>query len=194
MDRLNEAIKKRRLNISFSGVIVILLGILLVVDAANILKTMAWIVGLLFVIVGVTQFIGKLMSDVNKSSGMLMGGLIAVLGIWIMIRPELVGGLFPMVIGIILVVHGIQGISLAVAGRSVNMEKWGLLLLGSILNIAGGVFCVVYSFTVGVIALKIVGLFLIYDGVVSIIGANTVNYYEKQSVIDAESWEINDEE
>lgn len=193
MDQIKDAIKKHRLNITLGGVIVILLGVILVIDASAILETMAWLVGLLLAIVGFSQFIGKLFSDYNKSSGMLIGGLIAVIGLWIMIQPKYLAGFFPMVIGMIMVVHGIQNMSLAFAGRAVKMEKWGFLLLGSILSIIAGLVCIIYSFTVGVIAVQIVGLLLIYDGIVSIISANRVNYYEKQKVIDAEYWKIEDE-
>ena len=179
-----ERLKELRLHITFGAVATIIMGLLFLFWADGIATTFARVIGLILLLIGGTQFLGKLFGDVNRSSGMLIGGLIAIIGIWVILNPESAVAIIPMIIGVVLVVHGIQDLSLAFAGRAVKMPRWRGALLVGILDIVMGVVCIVCAFRMVTLALQLIGIMMIYDGVTSGLIVHNVNRAEKD-VIDS---------
>lgn len=179
-----ETLKRMRAHVTFGAMATILMGVLFVVWADSIIKAFAWIVGVILVLIGAAQFLGKLFGDTGRSGGMLIGGLIAVIGMWVILHQETAAGIVPMLIGVVLVVHGIQGISLAFAGRAAKMPGWwGGLAIG-ILDIVLGFVCIVCAFRLVTLALQIMGAMMIYDGITSCLLVHRVNRAE-QDIIDS---------
>ncbi len=177
-----EKARSLRLNIHFGAVMVFALGVVLVIWPAAVVTTIARIIGFIFAVLGVSQVLGKMASQVNRSSGMLVGALIAGVGFWIILHPIKAAGLIPVIIGVVLVVHGIQNMTLAFIGKGYGMGNWMMYLVGGLLNIVCGILCVVWAFGVVEIGIRIVGLMLIYDGISSMLIVNNLNRYEKEYI------------
>ncbi|MBQ7676759.1 MAG: DUF308 domain-containing protein [Lachnospiraceae bacterium] len=177
-----EALKKLRLHVTFGALATILMGVLFLVWADSIVKAFAWVIGVILVVIGVTQFLGKLFGDTGRSSGMLIGGLIAVIGVWVILHQETAAGIVPMLIGVVLVVHGLQGISLAFSGRTVKMPHWWVGLIIGILDIVLGCVCIVCAFRLVTLALQVMGVMMIYDGIASCLLVHRVNRAEKDII------------
>ena len=185
LDKINQL----RLHVSVGAILVIIMGIVLVMWPAQVVTTIAQAIGLMLLMIGLFQFFGKLLSSVNRSSGMLVGVLIAVVGFWILVNPERAASIIPVIIGVILVVHGIQNISLSFTGKGYNMPGWQLLLLGGIFNLLFGGVCIVCAFAMVQFVAQIAGFMLIYDGIASMLTVHRLVSYEKQ-YIDVEYREL----
>lgn len=177
-----ETVKKLRMHVTFGAVATIFMGILFLVWADSIVQAFAWVIGVVLVLIGVTQFLGKLFSDYGRASGMLVGGLITVIGAWVILHQKTAAGIVPMLIGVVLVVHGIQGISLAFSGRAARMPKWWVGLIIGILDIILGIICIVCAFRLVTLALQIMGVMMIYDGITSCLFVFNVNRAEKDII------------
>ena len=177
-----ERIRSTRLNITFGAVLVILMGIIFVVRPDAVINTIAQLIGFVLALIGVSQVIGKLFSNVNKSSGMLVGALIAVVGFWILIHPYRAASIIPIMIGVVLVAHGIQNMSLAFVSKGYGMSRWMIMLIGGILNILSGVLCIAYAFGMVALGVRLLGFMLIYDGISSMLTVGRVNRYERDYI------------
>jgi len=95
------------------------------------------------------------------------------------VNSKLAVSLIPMVIGVVLVVSGIQELSLAITAKNVDASKWGWMVAGAALTILFGILCICVAFNIVTIAMRLLGLFLIYDGVSSMLMVHHVNVAER---------------
>ena len=96
---------------------------------------------------------------------LISGIVLAIVGIWLVAKPLLVAALIPRVIGILLLIHGINDLTKALALRKKNARNWKIALLLAAVTTLFGVILVVYAVDIFTTGLRIIGLFLVYDGV-----------------------------
>lgn len=92
-----------------------------------------------------------------------------LLGVWIFITPESIATLVPIVIGVVLLVHGLRDFQMASEAKQSGSERWMLLFLLALLNCVFGVVCICDSFGVISVAVRVLGIALVYDGVSNMI-------------------------
>ena len=178
-DNIIEKLKSIRLHITASAVACVALGVVFLIWPQQITSFIAYIVGALLIAFGAIQAITKIVNNENRSSGLLIGLLILIIGIWIIVHPQTAVSLIPMVIGVVLVVSGIQEMSLAITAKNVDSTKWGWMIAGAALTILFGLICICVAFNIVTIAMRLLGLFLIYDGVSSMVMVHHVNVAER---------------
>ena len=71
----------------------------------------------------------------------------------------------PIVIGVILAVHGVQDVKMALESKNGGYDRWWIMLIIAIISIAIGVLCIVNAFGMVKLAMQFVGAALIYDGI-----------------------------
>ena len=184
-----DKIRSMRLNVSFAAVMVIALGLVLLIWPAAVITAFARLIGFILAIIGVSQILGKLFSNINRLSGVLVGVAIAVVGFWIIFHPEKAAAIIPVIIGVLLVGHGVQNISMAFVGKGYGMTRWYVYLIGGLLNILCGIICVADAFGVVEMGVRIIGIMLLFDGIASMVTVNRLNYFEK-NYIDVEYREL----
>ena len=172
-------LKEARANIIVGGFSYILLGILLAVFPLSTIRTLAVLIGLILVLVGGIQILGKVIDDQNRSSGILVGCVIAAIGIWIMLNPRFIMSMLPIVIGVMLVVSAIQQITMAFGARQSRFQYWWHFLIQGILDFIIGSVCIVHAFAVGTLLAVMEGIMLIFVGVTSIISAFRMGRFER---------------
>ena len=95
----------------------------------------------------------------------------------------------------ILLLHGIEGIRLAVDTKQANDTAWISGLILSVITIIFGLVLIVRAFEAAQIAFKVVGIALIYDGVsklfiVSRAAKATRNMEQDFNAVDGEAKEL----
>ncbi len=177
-----KSFKNMRLHVTFGAIASVVLGIMFVVWADDIGKLLARIVGFIILLIGGTQFFAKLFGKTGRASGLLSGGLIAIIGFWVIMNPERAVTIIPMVMGMVLVVYGLQVLSLAFAGRAAQMIQWKVAFATGILDIVLGIICIFCAFQIGVLPYRIMGIMMIYNGISSAIVVYKVNRAERDIV------------
>ena len=170
-----EKLKEMKLNITFTAVLMIVFGIILLIWPGQVSAMIGKVVGLLLIITGVVQILGKIMDESNRAMGLTVSIIILLFGLYIFINPSIVVELLPIIFGILLVVHGVQDVSMAFEGRVVHATRWGGMIALGVVDIVLGLFCIANAFGLVKMTFMLIGLMLIYDGIKDMVIVHRVN-------------------
>ena len=190
-----EGIKKglnRLYNVSlFTSVVVLAVGVFLFINPSAVIDIIAVIIGILFLIPGVTSLVDYFK---EKNEASLVTGIITILvAIVIMAYRKLIASILPFIFGIFFVVNGINRLQYALEVRKEYGVKDSKPILMAILILLCGVIFIIYPLTVAETAFQIMGLFLCIYALLDISNhvmvrksINEVKKEMKNAVIEAE--------
>ena len=153
------------------GIVAIFVGLLFLLWPGQFLSMLAQCVGALLVVSGLVALIMYFTNQERALIGgalVVIGIIIGVIGIWIILHPEVLVGLAPKIIGLILIFSGMTGIGETVTLIRLDYDFWWLTLLLTSITIAVGVVLFVRPMEVASLFARIVGLTFLYDGITSI--------------------------
>lgn len=161
---MKELFKKVRIAAYLSAVLTIGLGVVLIAWPMEVTGLICRILGAILVVMGAVYIFGYVME--GRSILTVTGGLLfLLLGVWIIITPESIVVFVPIVIGVILLVHSLKDFQMASEAKKCGSERWMILFLLALLNCAFGVICICDSFGVISVAVRVLGIALVYDGI-----------------------------
>ena len=142
----------------FTSVLVFAVGIFLFINPSAVIDIIAVIIGILFMIPGVTALIDYF-KEKNESS--LITGIITILvSIVIMAYRKLIASILPFIFGIFFVVNGVNRLQYALQIRKEYGLKDTKPVLMAILILLCGIIFIIYPLTVAETAFQIMGVFL----------------------------------
>ena len=136
-----QFLKNRKANYTVSAIICIIVGLVLVIWPGTSTQVVCKVLGAVLLIYGAMQILMYILAKERSlySQGMLILGVIfAVVGAWILLKPEMIIAAVPVIMGIIIVMHGLHNAAQAIKLKSLNYEKWWLALLLGVLTMALG--------------------------------------------------------
>ena len=152
--------------VSAAGYILcIVLGIVICIWPGTILLTLCRVAGLAILIFGIYRLIICLKGDHNQGGFLLLGIVLCALGIWILSSPGSFLKLIPIVIGLVLIYHGVKECYTCIQIKRRHDSKWWVGLVVGILAIVFGIFLIRGAFLALEIGMIILGIALIYMGV-----------------------------
>ena len=185
-------IKSLKVNYSLSALICAVLGVVLLVWPGQSTQIVCIVLGAVLGIFGIVQIIIYLVTQEKtmvSHSMMMFGIVLAVIGGWIVLKPDTIIKAIPMIVGILIVIHGLHNAVQAIDLKKMNYSNWWVALLLSILTIALGAVLICNPFTVMDTVVRVIGAFLIYDGLSDMWILSrmfkTRNYNEKIVDVDA---------
>ncbi|MDC7278622.1 MULTISPECIES: HdeD family acid-resistance protein [Pseudobutyrivibrio] len=181
---MKEKIKGLRLNITISGIISVVIGILLLVYPTESLTTISRVIAAIVILSGIFVIISQVFEKGFNAMGIAVGGVLAIIGLWIFLAPGSIVSIIPIAIGVLLVVHGLQDLGLAIEAIKTKAPRPWLTFIIAIVTILLGAVCIANAFHLVEIATRLIGLMLIYDGVTDVFTVHKVNKAEK--IIDVE--------
>lgn len=166
--RIMERILKRiKANVMVSAFICMALGIILVVWPGLSVRMVCMAIGVVLVINGISRLMnfifgrdGSIFSQMN----LVMGIIITVIGGWILFQPNTIIAMIPILVGIIIVIHGINNLQQTVSLCQSRYDKWWVALLLALITVGFGVLLIFNPFVAVDTLIRFIGLFLIYDG------------------------------
>lgn len=176
--------KDIRQNYSVSSLITLILGIVLIIwpDLSGAL--MCYMLGGALILMGAIQlfiyFRGN-RTDLYDRFKMMMGIVLALLGVWICAKPEIVLGLVPVVLGIVLILHAIQDLSYTLDIKHAGVERWWLALAATLVTFALGIFLVLHPFLAFEMVMIYVGIGLVYNGAADLVLAIIAGHYRRET-------------
>lgn len=191
---MRKFFKKLRIAAYVSAILTIALGGVLIAWPLEVTGLICRILGALLAVMGAVYIFGYFVEGRGMLS--ITGGLLfLLLGVWIFITPESIASLVPIVIGVVLLVHSLRDFQMASEAKQNGSERWMLLFLLAILNCVFGVVCICDSFGVISVAVRILGIALVYDGISNMIivyhTVRAVRYAaEKIEPIDVDAHEV----
>lgn len=160
-------IKSLKVNYSLSAVICVILGIILLVWPGQSTQVVCMVLGIVlggFGLIQIILYLATKEKTMVSHSMMMLGVVLAVIGGWIVLKPETIIKAVPMIVGILIVIHGFHNAVQAIDLKKMQYDNWWVALLLSLLTVALGVVLICNPFTIVDTVVRIIGAFLVYDG------------------------------
>ena len=160
-------IKSLKVNYSLSAVICVILGIVLLVWPGQSTQVVCMVLGIVlggFGLIQIILYLATKEKTMVSHSMMMLGVVLAVIGGWIVLKPETIIKAVPMIVGILIVIHGFHNAVHAIDLKKMQYDNWWVALLLSLLTVALGVVLICNPFTIVDTVVRIIGAFLVYDG------------------------------
>ena len=160
-------IKSLKVNYSLSAVICVILGIVLLVWPGQSTQVVCMVLGIVlggFGLIQIILYLATKEKTMVSHSMMMLGVVLAVIGGWIVLKPETIIKAVPMIVGILIVIHGFHNAVQAIDLKKMQYDNWWVALILSLLTVALGVVLICNPFTIVDTVVRIIGAFLVYDG------------------------------
>ncbi len=133
-----------------------------VANAANyILGGIILVVGIIYLALSFWSKKGSILTGF----GMIFSVILIVIGVFMILKPEFVLSLFPMIVGGIIVIHGLLDLKHSIELATFKYRFWWVALIIAAATIGLGVLLLFNPFSAVTLAFRIIGVILIVDGV-----------------------------
>lgn len=155
-----------------SAVVTCGLGVVLAIWPGMSIRIVCMMIGAVIAVFGGWNMINAIRT---KDGGLFtsfftgIGLLLLILGIWLLVIPETIVALFPIIIGVILLIHGVIDFTETIELKNLGYERWIFALLMSILLIGLAIMILVNPFGSVEMVVRVIGFVMIYDGLKDLI-------------------------
>ncbi|MBQ6415448.1 MAG: DUF308 domain-containing protein [Butyrivibrio sp.] len=178
-----ETLKKMKLNYVIEAIVMIAIGAVLIFWTEASLLIMARALAILLVIAGVifvfSYFFHKERSIV-MSGVFAMGVIIAAIGVWIFLKPDTFTDFIPKLFGVFILLSGLMNLGQTISLVSYRYSLWWISLILAVGTIGMGAFLLFNPKDAKEIAVTIIGIFLVYDGITNLWTISRVSKYAKR--------------
>lgn len=168
---MEKILKKLKTNVVISSLLCVLLGLVLLFWPGLSIQIVCTAVGAVLIISGAIRMVGyftlkdgSMYSQIN----LIFGIIFAVVGVWIVMKPDKVLAIIPIIVGIVIALHGLHNLQQAIQLCKDQYDKWWVALLLGILTVGFGVLLICRPFAAIDTVVMLIGAFLIYDGLSNI--------------------------
>ncbi len=165
---MKKFISKMKGDFLLSSVLSIVMGILLIAWGDRMLLLLGRAIGLIMLVIGIANLLNFFVKSMETIFTGIIGAVIALVGLWIFCHPASVASIVPIVMGVMLIFHGIKSITCSFESRSFQNERWGIGVLLAIIDFVLGIICIMGAFQIMTIAFVFIGIALIYSGVANL--------------------------
>ena len=165
---MENFLKKVKANYMVGAAFLALFGLVLLIWPKTSTTVICMALGCVLIICGVIRLVvfwlnrdDSLYSTMNLVSGIV---LVAV-GVWIVVKPETIMVMVPIVIGIIVIFHSFHDFGQAASLYKASYDKWWVALLLGLITAGLGILLAVNPFEAAETIVRVIGICLIYDGI-----------------------------
>lgn len=145
--------------------ILIVAGLWLVLFPTFPLKIICMVLGLFILVQGIMKIVDAVKAPAGTGSSLFMGIVFSVVGGVLVLSPNFIISIFPTVVGIYILIEGINEIRMALQLRQALSSRWlPALLVGAAIAIVG-VIIIFNPFGALSVTLRVAGIALIISGV-----------------------------
>lgn len=169
IEKVGSDIKRSAWSAVIESLALIVLGILFIILQETMVRVLAYIIGVFFIVKGgfqiVTYFMEKGQNDFFNNN--LLSGVVAILiGVAALVVGEDIATVFRVILGIIIIYESLTRINTALKLASANIDTWKYILIVALLILVIGIFI---TFNSGAV-ITLIGWMMILTGVIGIIG------------------------
>ena len=187
-------LKKLKWNSIVTSIIFIILGLILIVAPGTTARTICYLGGGALIVMGIVSLINYFMHQevtVSYSENLIMGIAELIIGLFIVVKADLVISIIPFLLGVFVTVSGIGKLQNALAFHRMSNENNTVLVVIAVLNIILGVVLMWNPFTAATVAFVVIGIGLVYSGVTDLISTcylskEVKKYQDKDEPIDVD--------
>lgn len=164
---VKEGLKALKKNKVVSAVLVTFIGLLLVIWPGTALILICRIIGVCALIggaVGVIMFFTTNIRTPGIIGGLTGGLLLLIVGIWILIRPDILASVLPMVLGFLIIVSGMINLADCVTIKRQDGSVVASLIM-AVITIILGIVIITHAFGTSKLFFRLLGIVMMYDGI-----------------------------
>ena len=169
VEQIGKSIKQSAWISMLESLVLIVLGILLVVWPNVIIKVVAYVVGVFFIVKGGYQIINYFMVKGQNdfyNNNLLVGVISVLAGVAALVIGEGVADIFRIVVGIFLVYEALVRMNTAHKLFAADVPAWKYVMIVSLLIMIIGIFVTFYRGAV----LTLIGWMMVISGIVCVFG------------------------
>lgn len=181
-------LKRVKTNALISAALYTLLGLVLLIWPAPSTRLLCTALGLVLVacaLVDIAIFLFHRDGSLYASIHLVLGIILAAVGIWLLARPTLIAVIIPRIIGVLICIHGASDLRDAVTLRKNSSSRWVTALVLGLVTLVLGAVLVFDPFDAFTTVVRIIGAFLVYDGLSDLWITWAVGRAVKQAAKDA---------
>ena len=167
-------LKGIRNSIIVTSLLYIVLGVVLIVFPEVSLGLACILIGAVTLIYGVVRIVA-FVRDGGEASGrfdLFVGVLLAALGIFLLVCPQVIVSLIPIALGIYIIVDSVSAVKKALDLKALGFERWWVSFLVALALLILGAVMVVRPLAAASVPVVFIGIVFLFDGVSTL--ANTV--------------------
>jgi uncharacterized membrane protein HdeD (DUF308 family) len=165
---MKELMRRIRADYMLSSLLCIAMGVVFIVNPDDVSSVIGTVCAAVLIIIGLVYLGSYFLHVVTNGISAAMGAVVLLLGVWVLLQPQIVTTLVPIVIGVVLLAHGVRGFRESLATRKFGSDAWGIGAVLSVISMVLGVVCIVEAFGIVTFAIKVIGVALIYNGISNI--------------------------
>ena len=138
---MTDFLKGLKANYTISAILCVLLGLVLIIWPGTTTQIVCMSLGIVLLAYGIIQIAIYLFNRERTiiSQGMMLLGIVfAVIGTWILLKPEMIIMAVPVIVGVLIVIHGLHNIVQAIALQKDRYERWWVALIFGLLTVIFG--------------------------------------------------------
>lgn len=165
--------KNFRKTFSISSVAFIVVGLALLSWPEASLRVVCGLFGLVILLKGVGSIYSFLKAEVRgffSYFGWLFGAAAVALGIFLLIRPQTVVSILPILVGLFVIMDGVMRVQTAFELRAAGYDRWWSMLILALISAALGVVMLVNPFGTVELLVMAIGVILMVEGALNLVG------------------------
>lgn len=163
-----ELIKKAKSAYVVMSVVMLVLGLVLIIWPEISLSILCFTIGIVLAIFGVVKLISYFSKDLYRLAfqfDLALGIFTLIFGIILMIHPANILMLFPVIMGILILLDGVFKIQTAMDARRFGMARWWVIMFLAVITAVFGLLLVIRPFEGAVAVMILLGVTLMVDGI-----------------------------
>lgn len=165
-----ELIKKALVAYITFAFIFVVLGICFIAWPQTSIITICYVIGAVILAWGVIKILNfiknkQMIKSLSFQFNLVVGIFLAVSGLLLIINPDLLIPILPVLIGIIITADGLQKIKAGIDAKVMHHEKWWLIVMAALITIIFGISLILNPFAASNAMVILLGISLLIDGV-----------------------------
>ena len=165
MENLSIRVKKMSIVSIIFSIIFIAIGIFLLLKPETAINIICYVLGVLLILWGVVsmiQFFSDKTSESYLSISFIFGAFMFIFGLIILIKPEIIASIIPLLLGIWMLINGVTKLSYSLTINKLSNAT--ISIVGSIFIIILGVLLIFNPFAGAKSLVQIIGIsFIVYS-------------------------------
>ena len=165
---MNDLLKRIKTNAMLSAALYALLGLVLLFWPELSASVLCLALGAVLLVCGAVDILVFLRTrdgSLYSALHLIVGIILAAVGLWLMARPTLVTVIIPRIVGVLICFHGFSDLGSALTLHKNGSSRFGAALALGVITLALGAVLVVRPFSAFATVTRLLGAFLLYDGI-----------------------------
>ena len=163
-----EWIKRAKSTYIAVSVIMVILGAVLMLNPGLSMLTLCYLIGSLMVIFGITRLVGYFSKDLFRLAfqfDLALGIFCMLAGIVILVHPNNIMKLLPVIIGLFVTIDGVFKMQTAIDSKRFGLKRWYAILVLAAVTCVFGLLLIIDPFAGGKALMIFFGATMMIDGI-----------------------------